>query len=202
MKLYMHPLSQHSRRVLILAYELGIDIEPIPVALQEGEHKSDEYARKSVTGRVPLLEDGDFRLPESHAIMRYLCDREKAERLYPADARMRARIDLWLDWTHATLNPPVQTVMIEAFFKGEHGDKALIAASRERAKAAFDVLERGKDTFPILTPQPNIADIAIATTLALHEMAGGEFAGTPGVAAWFETFKRRPSFLATAPTMN
>jgi hypothetical protein len=29
---------------------------------------------------------------------------------------------------------------------------------------------------------PNIADIAIATTLALHEMAGGDVADTPGVA--------------------
>lgn len=202
MKLYMHPFSQHARRVLILGHELGLAIEPIPVALQDGEHKREDYLAKSVTGLVPLLEDGDFRLPESHAIMRYLCDGQKAESLYPSEPKKRARVDLWLDWTHATLNPPVQTTVIESKLKGEHGDKALIAVSRERSSAALEVLERGRAVFPILSEMPNIADIAIATTLALHEMAGGDFAGTPGVAAWFERFKQRPSFISTAPNMG
>ncbi len=202
MKLHMHPMSQHARRVLILARELGIDIESHPVALQDGEHKQGEYLGKSVTGLVPLLEDGDFRLPESHAIMRYLCARNTAESLYPSDLKRRAEVDLWLDWTHATLNPPVQTTMIEAVFKGEHGDKDLIAASRERSADAIAVLERGKAVYPILTDTPNIADIAIATTLALHEMAGGDLGGAPGVASWFEAFKQRPSFAETAPRMG
>ncbi len=202
MKLYTHPMSQHARRVLILAHELGIDIETVPVALQDGEHMQVGYREKSVTGLVPLLEDGDFRLPESHAIMRYLCANFAAESFYPSDPKRRAEVDLWLDWTHATLNPPIQTTVIEAVFKGEHGDKELIAASRERSADAIAVLERGKAVYPILTDTPNIADIAIATTLALHEMVGGGFGDASGVASWFEAFKRRPSFADTAPNMG
>ncbi len=199
MKLYMHPMSQHARRVLVLCRELGLGIETVPIALDKGEHKQPDFIGKSVMGRVPLLEDGDFRLPESHAIMRYLCDREGADAFYPREARTRAQIDAWLDWTHASLNPPVQTAFMEKLFKGDRADKEVIAASRERLSEALAVMERGRDVFPILSDQINIADIAMATTLALHELAGGDLSSAPGIAAWLRKLKERPSFVATAP---
>lgn len=202
MKLFMHPMSQHARRVMILCRELGLAVEPVPVALDKGEQKHPDFIARSVMGRVPLLEDGDFRLPESHAIMRYLCDREGADGYYPKDARTRAQIDAWLDWTHASLNPPVQTAFMEKLFKGDRADKEVLAASRDRLSEALAVMERGRGVFPILSERINIADIAMATTLALHELAGGDLSAAPGIAAWLHKLKARPSFAATAPRMS
>jgi glutathione S-transferase len=48
----------------------------------------------------------------------------------------------------------------------------------------------------------NIADIAMATTLALHELAGGDLSAAPGIVAWLGKLKERPSFVATAPRMG
>lgn len=56
--------------------------------------------------RVPVLQEADgWALPESHAILRYLCNKhpEQTVSLYPADIRKRARVDEVLDWHHTML---------------------------------------------------------------------------------------------------
>jgi glutathione S-transferase len=46
---------------------------------------------------VPLLEDGDFRLTESSAILKYLADKTSSP-AYPTNIRQRAKIDEMMDW--------------------------------------------------------------------------------------------------------
>ena len=46
---------------------------------------------------MPVLEDGDFRLTESSAILKYLADKTRSP-AYPADLRQRARINERMDW--------------------------------------------------------------------------------------------------------
>ncbi|HWO34862.1 MAG TPA: hypothetical protein VNO32_39215, partial [Candidatus Acidoferrum sp.] len=40
MRLYYHPLSSNSRRVLLTAYHLGLNLELVVVDLSRGEHKT------------------------------------------------------------------------------------------------------------------------------------------------------------------
>ncbi|GAB2901695.1 glutathione S-transferase N-terminal domain-containing protein [Paralcaligenes sp. KSB-10] len=83
MRLYYHPVSSNSRRVLLTAIILGAKLELITVDLLKGEHKFEAYLQINPNGKVPLLDDDGFRLWESHAIMQYLADKEGAEVLYP-----------------------------------------------------------------------------------------------------------------------
>jgi hypothetical protein len=43
MRLYYHPLSSNSRRVLLTAHHLGLNLELVIVDLSEVEHKTSEY---------------------------------------------------------------------------------------------------------------------------------------------------------------
>jgi glutathione S-transferase len=48
--LYYHPLSSNSRRALLTAYHLGLDLELVVVDLSRGEHKTPEYLRLNPNG--------------------------------------------------------------------------------------------------------------------------------------------------------
>ena len=96
MKLYYHPASTTSRTVMLFAAESGIPLEMQVVDLFTGEHIKPPYSRRSIPNRlVPVLEDGDFALTESSAILKYLADKTGSP-LYPKDlqaARPRQRAD-------------------------------------------------------------------------------------------------------------
>lgn len=53
---------------------------------------------------VPVIQDGDFTLWESNAIIRYLAASRGAQALYPPHAQARARVDQWIDWQASELN--------------------------------------------------------------------------------------------------
>lgn len=203
MKLYHHPFSQHARRVRILCHELGLTPELIPVALEKGEHMAPEFLRLNSAHAVPVLDDGGFVLAESHAIMRYLCQRHGGERFYPVDIAQRAQVDQWLDWTHCKLNPPIQTLAIQLMFMGDKSDPAVVQTARREAAQALQVLE---GALPLQrgvgSPQSSLADIAAATTLALYAACQGDLESAPGVRSWFDRLRSQEAFVATqAPAM-
>ena len=201
MKLYYHPFSQHARRVRMLCHELGLKPELMPVALESGEHKLPKYLRLNPAHAVPVLDDAGFVLAESHAIMRYLCQRHGGERFYPVDIARRAEVDQWLDWTHCRLNPPIQTLTIQLMFMGDKSDPNVVEVARREAGEALQVLEEGLAVGRgIGNQQVSLADIGIATTLALYVACKGELDATPRVRSWFNNQRGRAAFVATEPT--
>jgi glutathione S-transferase len=83
MKLYYHPVSTTSRPVMLLAAEAGLDLDYEVVDLFAGAHLQPGYAAINPTRFVPVLEDGEFRLTESSAILKYLAEKAGSpERAY------------------------------------------------------------------------------------------------------------------------
>ena len=78
-------------------HELGLDYESKPILARSGETKTQEYTRLNPRQKIPLLQDGDFRIAESPAIAAYLSDTYGTDEnaLIPADPRERAT---WLEW--------------------------------------------------------------------------------------------------------
>ena len=90
MKLYYHPISSTSRPVLLFAAETGLPLELQIVDLFTGEHFQTAFEAINPNHLVPVLEDGDFRLTESSAILKYLAEKTGSP-LYPKELKARAR---------------------------------------------------------------------------------------------------------------
>ncbi len=97
MKLYMHPVSNTSRPVRLFIAENKLPVEEQIVDLFTGEHYKEPYISLNPNHMVPMLEDGDFRLTESSAILKYLASKFDLPS-YPKDLRKRAKVDEAMDW--------------------------------------------------------------------------------------------------------
>jgi glutathione S-transferase len=88
--------------------EKGIAFDTKVVALDRGEHHDPDFARASLTARVPVLVDGDVTLSESSAIVEYLEDAFHPPgnaRVLPASVRDRARARQVMAWVRSDLGP-------------------------------------------------------------------------------------------------
>src|SRR5437764_5840176 len=97
MKLYYRPVSTTSRPIVLFAAESDIKLDHQVVDLFTGEQYQPEYAAINPSHQVPVLEDGDFRLTESSAILKYLAEKTRSP-AYPSDLRKRARVNERMDW--------------------------------------------------------------------------------------------------------
>lgn len=95
--------SINVRKVVLCAQVLGIELPRSDAGLSFGVVNTPDYRANNPNGLVPLLQDGDYTLWESNAIVRYLCAREG--KLYPADLQQRFNAERWMDWQQTTLNP-------------------------------------------------------------------------------------------------
>ena len=144
------------------------------------------------------LQDGDFTLCESHAILRYLCNAHApATPLYPADPRARADIDAWLDFEATAMEAPAQIVFAGMAQTGARDDGAISAALREWS-AQWRALEMclSRTRF-IAGGQLTLADIAFGPVL--HRWFALRIPGQPAMPhlrAWYDMLTTRPAYRA------
>ncbi|KAL5276562.1 GSTT1.2 family protein [Megaselia abdita] len=105
-KYFFDFVSQPSRALYIIFKISGSNVENIPVALRRDEHLMEKF-RSEVNRfqKVPCIVDGDYKLSESIAILRYMQRRgEIKDSLYPQDSHKElSKVDEFLEWQHLTL---------------------------------------------------------------------------------------------------
>ena len=92
--LYSYWRSTAAYRVRLALNLKGIDYETRTVSLLPGqaEHREDEYRSRNPQMLVPFLEDGDFGVAQSQAILEYLEETYPATPLLPDTAQQRAAV--------------------------------------------------------------------------------------------------------------
>jgi glutathione S-transferase len=190
MRLYYHPLSSNSRRALLTAYHLGLNLELVVADLSRGEHKTPEYLRLNPNGRIPTLVDGGFSLWESHAIMQYLADKVPEQDIYPQDVSSRADVNRWLFWSASHFAPACAVIIRERVSKRILGagapDPREIARGEALLPAAALVLDRhlaGRQW--IAQDRLTLADFAIASPLMHTSAAQLPVTEFENLQAWF-----------------
>ena len=202
MKLYYHPASTTSRPIMLFAAEQALDIDFNVVDLFTGEHLQEHYSAINPNRLVPVLEDGDFRLTESSAILKYLAEKSRSA-AYPAELRSRARVNERMDW--------INTQMCRDFAYGfvypqifpthkrssDDVQAATIDWGKERAKAWMNVLDKhvlGTGNGYLCGSQLTIADYFGAPFVALGETLRCDYSGYPNVQRWLANMKQLKSW--------
>lgn len=92
--------------VFVALVEKQIPFELHVVDLRTGAQRSPDFVKKSLTARVPTVDDGDFSLSESLAIVEYLEETRSAPapRVLPSGVRERARARQLLGWIRSSLH--------------------------------------------------------------------------------------------------
>ncbi len=176
-------------------------------ALAPGSTKSPEYLARHPFGRIPALQDGDFSLYETQAILRYIEQVIPTPALIPSDARLAARMNQIIGINDWYLFPKVSAVIgfqriIGPRLLGLPTDEQACTAAVPIARTCCGELERLLGAQPFLAgDQLSLADLMIAPQLdflSLTPEARELLAGT-ALAAWLERMRMRPSMVATAP---
>jgi glutathione S-transferase len=98
LKVYGRANSINVRKVLWMLGELGLEYEREDWGRGFRPTEEPEFRRINPVGVVPVIDDGNFRLRESHTIVRYLATKHGRADLYPEDIKTRATTEAWMDW--------------------------------------------------------------------------------------------------------
>src|SRR5687767_6863022 len=116
LKIFGHPMSTCTRKVLMTLAETNTPHEIVTVDLGTAEHKKEPHRGRQPFGRVPALDDDGFALYESRAMIRYLNDRASGS-LVPSDARARAKMEQWISIETSEFTPHAMKFIYEHVFK-------------------------------------------------------------------------------------
>src|SRR5580704_16859196 len=98
----MHPVATTCRPVRLFIAENNLPVEEEIVDILSGAQYAKPYTDINPNSLVPVLEDGDWRLTESSAILKYLGDKINSP-TYPKDLRQRAKVNEMMDWINTNL---------------------------------------------------------------------------------------------------
>ena len=107
LKVWGRNTSANVQKVMWAIGELGLACERIDIAGPFGKNRDPAYLAMNPNGLVPTLEEDDFLLWESNAIVRYLAAKFGAGTLEPSDPRARARAGQWMDWQLTVAGPAI-----------------------------------------------------------------------------------------------
>jgi glutathione S-transferase len=189
--------SSNVMKVLWLCEELGIPFERIDAGGAFGRTKEPEYLAKNPNALVPTIEDGDFVLWESNAIMRYLArTRAAGHPIYPDDPRTAADCDRWMDWQLSALNRPMTTIFFTWVRIPEpQRDYAAAEVARGEAEALWRMLEPRLAAAPFICGEAlTLADIALGIYAHRWFELPVVRPDLPGLRAWYDGLRERPGY--------
>jgi stringent starvation protein A len=180
--LYDADRCPYCARVRIVLAEKGLDYETVVVDLDD---RPAWIYDKNPLGRVPVLEEDDFVLPESAVIDEYLEERYPAPALLPEDPAARASARLLVERFDRLSRP------YYALRRGDEGARAEL----DEQLAGLDSLLAGR---AFLTGREfGLADAAyLPWILRARESLGVDLEPHPVLGDWVSRVSERPSVAA------
>jgi glutathione S-transferase len=186
--------SINVQKVVWCLDELGLPYERIDAGGAFGIVDTPEYRRLNPNGRVPTIEDDGFVLWESNAIVRYLAAKHAQAGLCPADDRVRADADRWMDWQATGFSP----AMRDAFWQ------LVRTPQDQRDHAAIERSAREcEDYAAILDAHLQRREFVAGATFTIGDIAAGASAHRwlhlpigriprPALRRWYDRVASRP----------
>jgi glutathione S-transferase len=200
MKIYGNPMSTCTRKVLTTLAEKQAKFDFVNVDLGTGGHKKPEYLVHQPFGQVPALEDGDFKLYESRAMIRYIDEVVSGHPLTPKEPKGRAMMEQWISVETSNFTPHAMTYIYQYFFapmRGQQTDLAKVEEAKPKLEKCLDVMDKCLAKGPHFTgDQFTLADICFMPYFeyAMGTPAKDVIGARSNVAAWWKRVSERASW--------
>jgi glutathione S-transferase len=170
MILYGSTLSPFVRKTAAFLGEKGIEFDLRPTGFP---NPSSEFCEASPFRKMPALQDGDYCLADSSAIIHYVEAKHPEPELIPAEPRALGKV-IWFDEFSDTILSACGAKMffnrvVAPRFLGKEGDEsAALAAEHDELPPILDYLEK---TVPepggfLVGNRITLADIAVSSPFA------------------------------------
>ena len=200
-KLHGVGASPFVRKVRVALAEKGLDYELEPV-FPFGV--SADFKKISPLGKIPVLQEDDYYLPDSSAILDYLDAAYPSKSLYPKDAKDRGKAVFLEEYADGGISGKLTGVIffqriVGPRFMGQQTDEAAVQkAIDEEAPIVCDYLEGqlagGKQY--LVNGEMTVADIAVTSQFVnlAHANFTVDKTRWPNLAAYLDRMMTRPSF--------
>lgn len=205
--LHGSPASTYVRTVRLLLEEKGLTYDLRDVSFVTGENKTEAFGLLHPYNKMPVLEDGDFKLYETIAIVNYI------ERAYPqgnsfrptdvkAQANMERLINAYSSYMFGPMIGKVVWERVVEPLKNNQPDESIVNDALPIVTRAMRMLneELGENTY-FIENKASLFDFFLAPSYAylmmvdelkkLHEEL-------PNLKRWYDAISATDSFKATA----
>ncbi|WP_288350533.1 glutathione S-transferase [uncultured Thalassospira sp.] len=192
MKLHYFSLSGHAHRAHLFLSLLGIDHEIINVDFANGANRSPEFLKLNPFGQVPVLEDGDFVISDSIAIMVYAAKKVGATEWLPETPEDAAKVQQWLSVAAGQIAyGPCAARLLTVFDVPFDADEVI-----ERAHGILKLIEdRLSANDWIALAHPTVADIALYSYIANAPEGNVDLSAYANVRRWLTRIEALPGFV-------
>jgi glutathione S-transferase len=200
MKLYGHPGSASSRKVLTLLAEKGANCEFVLVDLASGQQAGDAFRKLHPFGKIPVLEHDGLVLYETRAILGYLDQTLAGHSLLPDAPRARAQAEQWISIETCYFGGGTLTLLYQCILgpmMGKEPDINAVNEARKTLSYALDVMELALSTRAYLAEGGfSMGDICMMPGIQVIANAkqGDLLDSRPSVARWWSAVSERDSW--------
>lgn len=194
LKVWGRSTSSNVQKVMWAIGELGIEAERFDIGGNFGKNREPAYLSMNPNGLVPTLQDGDFILWESNAIIRYLA--RGAGKLEGANPKITGLANQWMDWQLSVVGPAITPAFWGLIRTPEDKrDLAAIAASQSKTIEAMKILDAqlGKTAY-VAGSEFTIGDIPVGVMTYRFWQLVPERPELPNLQRWYKSLQQRDAF--------
>ena len=195
MKLHGLAVSNYFNIAKLALLEKHIEFTEVAVAPSQ----EPEFLLNSPMGKIPVLQDGNYYLSESQAILFYLELLKPSPRLYPLDPQISGRAQQIHQFIDLYIDEPARRLLGAAFF-GKDTDEETVSRIGKELKHNVAALSQIVGFSPFIAgTELSHADLAAFTTFGFAQAVMDRLHGPdpmsklPGVGAYMDMMEHRPS---------
>jgi len=188
--------SINVQKVMWISAEIGLDVDRVDIGGSFGGNTGEDYLSKNPNGRVPTLEDGDFILWESNAIVRYLAEKYGASPWLPAKIEDKFLANQWMDFYLTTLHPSM-TVLFWTLIRTPvaERDQAAFDKALSEAGKAWAIVDKHLADNPFMTgTAPTMGDVPVGCAAYRWHNLDMPRPDLPHLKRWYESLASRLAF--------
>lgn len=191
-RLHTTLLSGHGHRVKLFLTLLDLPFTVNELDMKAGDNRKPAHLALNPFGEVPVIEDGEFVLSDSNAILVYLARKYGDKSWLPDDPVGAAAVQRWLTLVAGKIAyGPCAARLVTVFGAPRH-----LETAQQIAVDLFKVLDGEFSTRQFAVGDtPTIADIAAHSYISHAPEGGVSLEPYPHLRAWLKRVEALPRFV-------